>query len=227
MASSQPTRRAGRVTVQDIVETGVAITQAEGLDAVTVRAVAGRLGVRSPSLYHHLPGGVEELRGLVVERIQAILEREDKAAEGDGAWQRLEIPLRAVGRAQRRYPGVLEHILTAGKDGSTTLSGSERTVQLLLDSELAGVAPEAYVAIHAYVTGWVFAQRPSSEAAEANGMSSLAEVLRAAEDLDQEKVLFDGLRALLAGLTPAEPAASRKRARRPGRSAGGGRNRAG
>jgi AcrR family transcriptional regulator len=228
MGPSDAAPRGRGVSVEDIVESGVTITAAEGLGAVTVRAVAGRLGVRSPSLYHHLPGGVEELRGLVVERIQAILESEEAEPEGAGTWDRLEVPLRAVGRATRSYPGVLEYILTAGKDGPTTLSGSDRTVQLLLDSELADLAPEAYVAIHAYVTGWVFAQRPTSAAAQAHGMTSLAAVLRAAEDLDQEQVLLDGLHALLSGLARAQQAPVRKgRARRPGRSGAAGRSRAG
>lgn len=227
MGPSESAARAGRVTIDDIVEAGVAITSSDGFAAVTVRAVAGRLGVRSPSLYHHLPGGVDELRGLVVERIQAILERDEAPPEGAGTWELLAVPLRAVGRVTRSYPGVLEYILTSGKDGPTTLSGSERTVQLLLDSELASLAPEAYVAIHAYVTGWIFAQRPSSDAAKAHGMVTLADVLRAAEELDEEQVLFDGLRALVAGLAQAQPPARKGRVRRAGRSGAGGRSRAG
>ena len=70
-----------------------------------------------------------ELRRLVVERIQAILERDEAPPEGAGTWELLAVPLRAVGRVTRSYPGVLEYILTSGKDGPTTLSGSERTVQ--------------------------------------------------------------------------------------------------
>ncbi|MCU1593331.1 MAG: tetR family transcriptional regulatory protein [Frankiales bacterium] len=215
--------RGQRITVDDIVEAGVELTASEGLPAVTVRAVAARLGVRSPSLYHHLPGGLEELRGLVVGRIQELIEAEDVVPQGATAWDRLEVPLRSVGRVTRTYPGVLEHILTAGKDGPTTLSGSERTVQLLLESELADVAPEAYVAIHAYVTGWVFAQRPSAAAAKDNGLTALARVLRNADRLDQEKVLLDGLRALLVGLAQAQ----QPQATKASSSARGGRTRAG
>jgi AcrR family transcriptional regulator len=208
-----------RIRREDIVEAGVELTSAEGLPAVTVRAVAARLGVRSPSLYHHLPGGVEELRALVVGRVQELIEAEDTVPESATLWERLEVPLRAVGHASRSYPGVLEHILTTGRDGPTTLTGSERTVLLLLESELADIAPEAYVAIHAYVTGWIFAQRPSSAAAQEHGLGSLAEVLRAAEGLDQQQVLFDGLRALLAGLALLHgPAAvGRGKRRRGGR----------
>jgi AcrR family transcriptional regulator len=228
MGSPDAPARVRRVTVEDIVDAGVAITAAEGLAAVTVRAVAARLGVRSPSIYHHLPGGLDELRGLVVGRVQALIDTEAPAPEGASTWERLEVPLRAVGRANADYPGVLEHILTAGRDGPTTLSGADRTVQLLLESELADVAPEAFVAIHAYVTGWIFAQRPTSAAAQSQGLPSLAHVLREAEALDQENVLLDGLRALIAGLAVAqEPPVRSPRVRRTGRSAGGGRSRAG
>jgi AcrR family transcriptional regulator len=228
MGSSGAPTRVRRVTVDDVVEAGVAITAADGLGAVTVRAVAARLGVRSPSLYHHLPGGLEELRSRVVERVRQLIDTQEPAPEDAPTWERLEVPLRSVGRASTDYPGVLEHILTTGKDGPTTLHGADRTVQLLLESELAGVAPEAFVAVHAYVTGWIFAQRPTSEAAQEHGLSALADVLRDAEQLDQEKVLIDGLRALIAGLAlTQEPARRGRRVRRPGRSAGGGRSRAG
>jgi AcrR family transcriptional regulator len=204
--------------VDDVVRAGVAITAEQGLQALTVRAVAARLGVRSPSLYHHLPGGVEELRSLVVLEIQRILDAEDPVMEGASTWERLEAPLRAVGRATVSYPGVLEHILTAGRDGPTTLTGSDRTVQLLLESELADMAPEAYVAVHAYVTGWVFAQRPSSIAASDHGLPVLARVLRDAERLDPQQVLLDGLRALLAGLAAQQrPTSSRRGIRKRGR----------
>jgi AcrR family transcriptional regulator len=208
------------ITVDDIVLAGVAIAAEEGLPAVTVRAVAHRLGVRSPSLYHHLPGGVEELRSLVVQEIQQILEAANPVPSDASLAQRLEAQLRLVGQATVAYPGVLEHILTVGRDGPTTLSGSDRTVALLLESELAGIAPGAYVAVHAYVTGWVFAQRPSSTAAADHGMPVLAHLLREAERLDQQQVLLDGLRALLAGLAVQQEAtpAPRRRAPRKRRS---------
>ena len=118
VAGSTPAKGGPRgIAVDDVVRAGVALTAEQGLQALTVRAVAARLGVRSPSLYHHLPGGVEELRGLVVLEIQRILDAEDPAPEGASTWERLEAPLRAVGRANASYPGVLEHILTAGRDG--------------------------------------------------------------------------------------------------------------
>jgi AcrR family transcriptional regulator len=198
------------ITVDDIVRAGVAITAEDGLPAVSVRAVAHRLGVRSPSLYHHLPGGVDELRSLVVQEIQLILEAAEPVPADASPAERLEAPLRLVGKANVAFPGVLEHILTAGRDGPTTLSGSDRTVSLLLESELAGIAPEAYVAVHAYVTGWVFAQRPSSTAAADQGMPVLAKLLREAEQLDPQQVLLDGLRALLAGLAAQQQPAPRR-----------------
>lgn len=40
----------------DIVRAAREILDSEGADAVTMRAVAARLGIRAPSLYNHVPG---------------------------------------------------------------------------------------------------------------------------------------------------------------------------
>ncbi|MGH3229574.1 MAG: hypothetical protein ACRDOA_13490, partial [Streptosporangiaceae bacterium] len=51
------TRRRGpqpRHTRQEVVRAAVAIADAEGLDAVTIRAVAGRLGAGVMSLYSYV-----------------------------------------------------------------------------------------------------------------------------------------------------------------------------
>lgn len=48
-------RRAG-LTQEAVVSAAAMIADEEGLEAVTLAAVAGRLGVRSPSLYAHVDG---------------------------------------------------------------------------------------------------------------------------------------------------------------------------
>ena len=47
-------RRAERreATRREIVDAGWEIARSEGLSAITLREVAGRVGMRSPSLYH-------------------------------------------------------------------------------------------------------------------------------------------------------------------------------
>ncbi|WP_277211742.1 TetR/AcrR family transcriptional regulator [Isoptericola croceus] len=68
------------VTRERVLAAGVALADADGLAAVTMRGVASRLGVEAMSLYHHLPGKKEELLdGLIdlvaVEIAQAVSEQ--------------------------------------------------------------------------------------------------------------------------------------------------------
>lgn len=195
-------RAAGRITPDEVVHTAVDLTRVHGLAGLTLRAVAQELGVQSPSLYHHIPGGLDELQARVVHTVVTRLEAEVQQQESadETPWQRLERPLRTVGRLAGEYPGVLQYVLSTGRDHPHALASAERTVRQLLESELGPMAPAAWLLVHTYVTGWVFARRPSSTAADANGFLQLGAVLHEAEALDEEKVLFEGLRALLAGL---------------------------
>lgn len=68
MAQARRTR-AG-LDAERVIDAAVAVADAEGFDAVSLSAVAATLGVRTPSLYHHVDGldGVRRgiaLRGLL------------------------------------------------------------------------------------------------------------------------------------------------------------------
>jgi AcrR family transcriptional regulator len=195
------------MSADDVEQAGVKLTQRDGLQRLTLRAVALDLGVQSPSLYYHIPGGLDELQARVVDRVIAQFEAEvqGQSLPEESGWERMERSLRAVGRLSNEYPGVLQYVMSTGRDRIPALASAEQTVLQLLDSELGPVAPAAWLLVHTYVTGWVFAQRPSSAAASANGFGQLGAVLAEAEGLDQEKVLFEGLRALLAGLLVSSP----------------------
>lgn len=68
----QPPERPGRsgLSVPRIVDAAIALADAEGIDAVTIRAVAERLGTGAMSLYTHVPGKPELLE-LMVDRTAA------------------------------------------------------------------------------------------------------------------------------------------------------------
>ena len=53
------------LTQRKVLAAGVALADADGLAAVTMRGLAGKLGVEAMSLYHHLPGKDALLDGLV------------------------------------------------------------------------------------------------------------------------------------------------------------------
>jgi AcrR family transcriptional regulator len=62
-------QRAG-LSTQAVVDAALGIVDEQGLDALTLAAVASRTGVAAPSLYKHI-GGLGELRTLVHRRVLA------------------------------------------------------------------------------------------------------------------------------------------------------------
>ena len=99
---------------QRIVAEAVALLDAEGLDGVTTRKLAARLGVQSPTLYWHVPNKA----ALVTAIAEAILDQEfgDMAPPGpDEPW-----PHWLAGIAER-----LRRALLAHPDGARIISISQ------------------------------------------------------------------------------------------------------
>jgi AcrR family transcriptional regulator len=194
-----------RLSRADVVAAGVAITAERGLSALTLHAVADRLGVQRPSLYHHLPGGFEELRTAVIEAIATVQPPDEEEApppESDVlAWQ--ERALHRMAFMTRGFPDVIPYLATQGRNERRSIGESDRLVRVLMAQDLDMSTAEAFVIAHAYLVGWICAQRQDADAAEAAGLPVLAQVLREAEGLDRETVLMNGFRALLAGLKAA------------------------
>ncbi len=95
-------RAAGRPRKQDafldpsvIVDAAWSLVEKDGVDALTSRTLAAKLGVKSPALYWHVPS-MTALHSLMVERM--LSESIRNPADGEN-WQDW---LRDVGQAQRR-----------------------------------------------------------------------------------------------------------------------------
>lgn len=67
-----------------VLATAAAVADAEGLAAVTMRRVAGDLGVEAMSIYHHVPGKGVLLDGLVDVLVEKIKGEVARAGEGPG-----------------------------------------------------------------------------------------------------------------------------------------------
>ncbi|WP_179435243.1 TetR/AcrR family transcriptional regulator C-terminal domain-containing protein [Microbacterium pseudoresistens] len=111
---------------QQIVAEAVALLDAEGLDGVTLRKLAGRLGVQQPTLYWHLPNKA----ALVTEIADAILDQHfpDLAPPPPGTdWREwlAELALRLRGA------------LLAHPDGARIISISQLSVRMAAISEVA------------------------------------------------------------------------------------------
>ncbi|WP_022926886.1 TetR-like C-terminal domain-containing protein [Patulibacter americanus] len=64
----------GRVTLDAgrVVDAAVAVADADGFDAVSLSGVAAALGVRTPSLYHHVDGLGGLRRGIALRGIEGL-----------------------------------------------------------------------------------------------------------------------------------------------------------
>jgi DNA-binding transcriptional regulator YhcF (GntR family) len=99
-------RRAGRapetnLTRDRVVSSAIAIADAEGLAALSMRRVAVDLGVATMSLYRHVPGKTE-LVHLMVDVVFA--EQEPSGSAGRGWRPQLEALARVWWRIVRRHP---------------------------------------------------------------------------------------------------------------------------
>jgi len=100
-----PSTAVGRsgATVEAIVDAALAIADADGLDAVTMRAVAERVGIGAMTLYGYVPGKAE-LVELMVDRVAGQTYEGHSQPHEAGDW---DDALRYI--AQRTWEHLLEH----------------------------------------------------------------------------------------------------------------------
>jgi TetR/AcrR family tetracycline transcriptional repressor len=111
---------------QRIVAEAVALLDDEGLDGVTTRKLAARLGVQSPTLYWHLPNKA----ALVTAIADAILAQEFGDMSPPGPEQHWQDWLSALAERLRRA-------LLAHPDGARVVSTSQLSLTMAAISELA------------------------------------------------------------------------------------------
>jgi len=163
---------------QRIVAEAVALLDADGLDGVTLRKLATRLGVRQPTLYWHLPNKA----ALVTAIAEVLLEQEFPEMvppEPEVSW-----PDWLTGIAER-----LRRALLAHPDGARVISASQLSLKMAALSELAmstlvarGVplhqARVIVLTVERFTVGHVLeeqAPRPDPQAVNSFDMSTFAE----------------------------------------------------
>ncbi|MGN0962372.1 MAG: TetR/AcrR family transcriptional regulator [Clostridia bacterium] len=97
------------LTKKTIVETAARMADTKGLAHVTLKELAAELGVKSPSLYKHIPGGLSEIyEELMVYGWRCVDNDLARAAAGKAK----DDAIRAICRAFRdfaiQHPGVFE-----------------------------------------------------------------------------------------------------------------------
>jgi AcrR family transcriptional regulator len=180
-SSVQPRR--GRKPVysrEAITAAAVALADAAGLEAVTMRKVAAQVGAGVMSLYSYAPDK-ETLLNLMVDHVSGELPATD-ALTGD--WR---ADLKAIAHLQRahmlRHPWLPAALSTRRVPGPNTLAFLERALAALRPTGLDGAAKlEIFAQLTAFVAGHVAhevmqaaaAQSPDRAAAEARYLAAVA-----------------------------------------------------
>jgi TetR/AcrR family transcriptional regulator, tetracycline repressor protein len=172
-------RAAGRPRKQDafldtarIVDAAWALVEQDGVDALTTRTLAAKLGVKSPALYWHVPS-MTALHSLMVERMLTESIRSPTQAEDWQDW------LRRVGLAQRQ--NFLSHrdsgrIIAIAPP--TEVTRNEVMPMLMAPLVEAGFAPEDAAAaagtFASFILGWVIYEQSAEASSYIASMVDLA-----------------------------------------------------
>jgi AcrR family transcriptional regulator len=139
--------RAG-LDAEAVVAAAAELADSDGLAAVTIARLAGRLGVRPPSLYAHV-AGLDDLRQRIGDRGR----RELAAALGAAAAGRAgRDALEAVAHAYRAYAREHPGSYAALQRASTAPSQEGQAVVDVVSAVLRGYGIEGENAIHAVRT---------------------------------------------------------------------------
>jgi AcrR family transcriptional regulator len=145
-AAPEPAVKDG-LSLARIVRTGIAIADAEGLAALSMRRVAGELGAGAMSLYRHVPGK-DELIDLMAGTVLDEAEADMPPAEGDDWRPRVECYARIMWALYRRHPWLLQ-VLTVTRPRLVP-GGLARTEWLLRGVE--GLSRDLPTMVRAAVT---------------------------------------------------------------------------
>lgn len=108
--------RDARLTRERVVDVAASLADEQGPDAVTLSAVAGRLSVRTPSLYHHVQGLAGLKRALRLRGLELLSEALREAASGRAERDALEAVTHAYLTFARARPGLYAATLAAASE---------------------------------------------------------------------------------------------------------------
>ncbi|TYB69938.1 GntR family transcriptional regulator [Nonomuraea sp. PA05] len=210
------------LTRRRVIGAAIEIADAEGLSELTMRAVAGRLGAATMSLYRHV-GGKDDLVMLMVDA--AFAEFPLPAERPEGWRERLESSARVQWAAYRAHPWMAGATpLTRPVPSAALLQHSEFVLEALQATGLdAGTRMYVVILIYSFVQGVAAHIELEQQARAATGvtdeewMTGQEEFLRGVKatspafagvldelgefDMDLDRLFTFGLESLLDGLT--------------------------
>ncbi len=169
-ARRHPDRTRARLTRAEIVDAAIAVADAEGAEALSMRRIAQVLRSGTMSLYWHVSN-----KDHLLELMQDLLMAEIAVPEPSGDWR---ADLRAIAvstRAMlRRHRWLMDFIGGRPALGPNTLLGLERSLATLADLKLEpAVAFDILTAVNTYVGGVVLREVQEIRTQQAEQASGL------------------------------------------------------
>src|SRR3954451_4554332 len=138
------------VTRQAVAEAAADLVASDGLEALSIRQVANRLGVWPTTVTHHAGGRRDGLLTLLIEHLAAGV-----CTELDGDWQaRLTELGQEIRRVALTHRGLADELLRSGATGPQALRLADAILDALQEAGLHhDAAQDAYDVFLTYVLG--------------------------------------------------------------------------
>ncbi len=141
-----------RITRERVLDAATELADDEGLDGLTIRALAGRLGAKPMAVYHHVADKSAILDGIV----DAVFAGIDRPVPGRPWREELLRRSRSAHAVLRRHPWAVALLESRSTPGADTFAHHDAVLGTLLsDGFGVAAAGHAYAMLDAYVYGFV------------------------------------------------------------------------
>ncbi|MDO8390963.1 MAG: TetR/AcrR family transcriptional regulator [Actinomycetota bacterium] len=142
----------------DILDAALPLVARDGLDSLTVKAIADALGVSSPAVYHYIDGR-DELVDRLCERVAREIDLDTTCS---AAWDdAIVIVLLNMHHTFSRYPGVGGRVLATQRRSRAADRVSDKVLDLVLtEGYSAADALDLLASLHFLFGGWLLGTRP-------------------------------------------------------------------
>jgi AcrR family transcriptional regulator len=137
------------LTTEAVIDAASALADAEGLEAITLARLAGRLGIKPPSLYKHIDGLDRVKQALALRGLDEATQRLQRASVGKAREDALFALAHAYWQFARERPGLYAASLRAAKPGEKNLAAAGNELIGTVLAVLAGFGVKGDDALHA------------------------------------------------------------------------------
>jgi len=121
------------INLQRIIETAIALADAQGFEAVTLASVAEQLGIRIPSLYNHVNGLPGLRREMTLWGVRRLTEQVRRAATGKAGDEAVLSTAHAYRAFAHAHPGIYALTLRApSPDEPDLVAAGQEILEVIL-----------------------------------------------------------------------------------------------